>query len=204
MMKADLYLDQVNLPRYWPADVPVSSDDFMDAVKAGETSIDDYSFLTRQQKQALKLVLDADTLLPEIPLTTMPQPVPAELIPVNMPDDNSLVIATGNSRYTLEVLTTIWSWGNTPAYFLLVDCLGNTADMAMVYGEFTPKRLQNALKKSGLEDIVKHRHLIIPGFAAPLKDDFTRMTGWEIEVGPVCAVELPLFLGDRWTFVNPR
>ncbi len=203
-MKANLYLDQVNLPRYWPADAPVSSGDFMDAVKAGTASIDDYSFLTRQQKQALKLVLDADTLLPEIPLTTMPQPVPAELIPVNTPDDSSLVIATGNSRYTLEVLTTIWSWGNTPAYFLLVDCLGNTADMAMVYGEFTPERLQQALKRSGLENLVRHRHLIVPGFTAPLKDDFARMTGWEIEVGPVCAVELPLFLGDRWTFVNPR
>jgi CO dehydrogenase/acetyl-CoA synthase gamma subunit (corrinoid Fe-S protein) len=203
-MKANLYLDQVNLRRYWPADAPISSDDFMDAVKAGTARIDDYSFLTRRQKQALKLVLDADTLLPEIPLTTMPQPVPAELIPVNMPDDSSLVIATGNSRYTLEVLTTIWSWGNTPAYFLLVDCLGNTADMAMVYGEFTPERLQQALKRSGLENLVRHRHLIVPGFTAPLKADFARMTGWEIEVGPVCAVELPLFLGDRWTFVNPR
>jgi len=203
MMKADLYLDQVNLPRYWPADVPVSSDDFMDAVKAGETSIDDYSFLTRQQKQALKLVLDADTLLPEIPLTTMPQPVPAELIPLNTPDDISLVIATGNNRYTLEVLTTVWSWGNTPAYFLLVDCLGNTADMAMVYGEFTAERLREALKESGLEDMVRHRHLIVPGFTEPLKADFARMTGWEIEVGPVCAVELPLFLENRWTFVNP-
>ena len=202
-MKANLYLDQVNLPRYWPADAPISSDDFMDAVKAGTASIDDYSFLTPQQKQALKLVLDADTLLPEIPLTTMPQPVPAELIPVNTPDDSSLVIATGNNRYTLEVLTTVWSWGNTPAYFLLVDCLGNTADMAMVYGEFTPERLQKALKKSGLEDMVRHRHLIVPGFTEPLKADFARMTGWEIEVGPVCAVELPLFLGDRWAFVNP-
>jgi len=202
-MKANLYLDQVNLPRYWPDDAPISSEDFLNEVKAGTASIDDYSFLTRQQKQALKLVLDADTLLPEIPLTTMPQPVPAELIPLNTPDDISLVIATGNNRYTLEVLTTVWSWGNTPAYFLLVDCLGNTADMAMVYGEFTAERLREALKESGLEDMVRHRHLIVPGFTEPLKADFARMTGWEIEVGPVCAVELPLFLENRWTFVNP-
>jgi len=202
-MKANLYLDQVDLQRYWPADAAISSEDFLDTVKAGKSSVDDYTFLTWRQKQAFRLVLDADTLLPEIPLTTLPQPIPAELIPLNKPDEDSLVIATGNNQYTLEVLTTVWSWGTTPAYFLLVDCLGNTADMAIVYGEFTPERLQKALKKSGLENMVRHRHLIVPGFTEPLKADFTRITGWEIEVGPVCAMELPLFLGDRWTFVNP-
>ena len=122
------------------------------------------------------------------------------LFPVNGPDESSLVIVTGNSRLTFEVLGTIWAQGVTPAYFLLVDCLGSTVDMAMVYGEFTPARLVQILRESGLESRVKHRHMIVPGFTAPLALKFAEATNWEVEVGPVCAAELPLFLWDRWMF----
>jgi acetyl-CoA decarbonylase/synthase complex subunit gamma len=70
--------------------------------------------------------------------------------------------------------------------------------MAMVYGDFTPARLAQGVQESGLESRVKHRHMIVPGLTAPLAGDFAAATKWEVEVGPVCAVELPLFLGDRW------
>jgi CO dehydrogenase/acetyl-CoA synthase gamma subunit (corrinoid Fe-S protein) len=41
--------------------------------------------------------------------------------------------------------------------------------------------------------------LIIPGLAAELKDDIEKVTGWPVEVGPVCAAELPCYFGDSWT-----
>ena len=72
--------------------------------------------------------------------------------------------------------------------------------MAVVYGDFTPARLAQVMAESGLESRVKHRHMIVPGLTAPLAADFATATNWEVEVGPVCAVELPLFLGDRWLF----
>ena len=72
--------------------------------------------------------------------------------------------------------------------------------MAVIFGDFTPKRLAQMVRESGLEKIVKHRHMIVPGFTAALADDFATATDWEVEVGPLCAVELPLFLGDRWVF----
>ena len=122
------------------------------------------------------------------------------LFPLNEPDENALVIVSGNSKLTFEILATVWAQGITPGYFLLVNCLGNTVDMAVVYEDFTPKRLLQALKESGLEEKVTYRHLIVPGVTAPLLDDFIVATGWEIEVGPICAVELPLFLGERWIF----
>jgi acetyl-CoA decarbonylase/synthase complex subunit gamma len=75
--------------------------------------------------------------------------------------------------------------------------------MAMVLGEFTPEHLCQALKQSGLEEKTAHRHMIVPGLTAPLAEDFIKATGWEVEVGPICAAELPLFLGDRWTFPDP-
>jgi len=70
----------------------------------------------------------------------------------------------------------------------------------MVFGEFKPERLRRALQRSNLEEKVAHRRMVVPGLTATLAADFAEATGWEIEVGPVCAAELPLFLGERWAF----
>jgi len=198
MQEADLYLTTVDICRYWPENAEISCQDFITSFTAGKHDISDYPFLTAQQFQAFKLVMEAGTYLPSVPLLTVPQPVETGLIPINEPDEKSLVIVTGNNRLTFEVLTTVWAQSITPAYFLLVDCLGNTVDMGMVYGDFTPVRLAKVLKASGLESKVNHRHMIVPGFAAPLANDIAAATNWEVEVGPICAVELPLFLGERW------
>jgi CO dehydrogenase/acetyl-CoA synthase gamma subunit (corrinoid Fe-S protein) len=200
MQEADLYLTSVDICRYWPANAEISCQDFLARSAAGKGNTDDFAFLKTGQLQAFKLVLEAKTYLPPVPLLTVPQPLEGGLFPVNEPDENSLVIVTGNNRLTFEVLATIWARGVTPAHFLLVDCRGNTVDMAMVYGDFTPARLAQALKASGLESRVNHRHMIVPGLTASLAEDFAVATNWEIEVGPVCAVELPLFLGERWIF----
>ena len=198
MQEADLYLTTVDLCRYWPANVEISCKEFITHLAAGEGDIEDYAFLSLGQLQAFKLVLEAKTYLPLVPQLTIPQPMEKGLLPINEPDESSLVIVTGNNRLTFEVLATIWAQGVTPAYFLLVECLGSTVDMAMVYGDFTPTRLAQIVRESGLESRVKHNHMIVPGLTAPLAENFAVATNWEIEVGPVCAVELPLFLGDRW------
>ena len=112
------------------------------------------------------------------------------------------MLVSGNSRITFEVLATVWSQGLTPAYLLLVDCLGHTVDMAMVFSEFTSHRLEQAIKDTNLEGKVAHCRLMVPGLTAPLAAVFADVTGWEIEVGPVCAAELPLFLGKRWIFAE--
>jgi CO dehydrogenase/acetyl-CoA synthase gamma subunit (corrinoid Fe-S protein) len=204
MQEADLYLASVDLCRYWPANAEISCQDFLTRLAAVKGNIDDFAFLKAERLQAFKLVLEARNYLPSVPLLTVPQPLEGGLLPVNEPDENSLVIVTGNNRMTFEVLATIWARGVTPAHFLLVDCRGNTVDMAMVYGDFVPARLAQILRASGLESRVKHRHLIVPGLTASLAEDFAVATNWEVEVGPICAVELPLFLGERWIFSTGR
>jgi hypothetical protein len=200
MPEADLYLNMIDLCRYWPANTEISCKDFLTSLAAGKGDIEDCTFLTPRQLQAFKLVLEAKTYLPSVPQLTVPQPIEKGLFPINEPDESSLVIVTGNNRLTFEVLATIWAQDVTPAYFLLVDCLGSTVDMAMVYGDFTPTRLAQVIAESGLESRVKHRHMIVPGLTASLAANFAVATNWEVEIGPVCAVELPLSLGDRWLF----
>ena len=108
-MEADLYLDKVDFHRYWPESATVSYEDFLAQIKAREIRMDDYSFLGWQQKRALELVLEAERYLPQVPLTTVPQPIETELIPLNTPDENSLVIVSGNNKFTFDVLATVWS-----------------------------------------------------------------------------------------------
>lgn len=200
MADADLYTDQIDIASYWPENATVPFEEFNGKLKTGEADIKDYPFLTQKQFQAFKIVVEADTYLPPVPLLTMPRPTAPELIYMNEPDSASMVLVSGNNEHTIEVMATIWAQGMTPAYFLIVDCLGSTVDMSVIYGEFTPERLVRAIKETGLEDKVNHRKMIIPGYASKLVRDFEQATSWEIEVGPLCGAELPLYLGERWAF----
>lgn len=201
-LEADLYLDRMDLGRYWPADAGLPLQDFLAQMKSGNARPADYPFLTRRRFAAFQLVLSARDFLPSVPLVTVPQPTEPELVPLNAPDENALVLVTGNNTFTFQIMATIWAQGVTPAYFLMVDCLGNTVDMAMVFGTFTPEKFSEALKKSGLDTKVKHRHMIVPGWTSSLAGDLARISNWEVEVGPLCAAEFPLYLGDRWRFVE--
>ena len=200
MAEADLYLDKVDLGWYWPENAGVSCEDFQTQITEGKARIEDFTFLTPKQRHVFGLALNVDNYIPSVPQITVPQPIEAELVFLNSPDEDALVIVSGNNKFTFDVLATVWAQGVTPAYILLVDCLGSTVDMAMIFAEFTPEHLLYALKTSGLETKVRHRRMIVPGFTLPLVSDFTRVTGWQVEAGPVCAAELPLFLGDRWIF----
>jgi len=197
-LKAWLYLDRMDLSRYWPDTGNVSWGEFSARYQGGEMSLEDYPPLSHRQVRAFRLALEAEAYLPDIPSLDVPRPLEPAPLALNEPDDTAPVLVTANSALTLEVLTAVWAQGTTPAYLLPVDCGGNTFDMAMVFGKFTPESLRKTLDRSGLERKLSHRHLIIPGLASTLADECRQITGWEVETGPVCAAELPLFLGERW------
>jgi hypothetical protein len=202
MSQTDLYLSKTDPCQYWPKNAPLPCQKCLARLRGGEANTGDLSFLSSRQVQAFNCLLRAESYLPAVPMITDPRPMDAGLFPINDPDENSLVIVSANSEITFEVLMAVWAQGVTPAYFLLADCLGNTVDMAMIFGEFKPERLSQILLKTELEKKVRHRRLIVPGLARPMAGEFAAATGWEIEVGPVCAAELPLFLGERW--IMPR
>lgn len=197
-LTADLYLNRMDLRRYCPNHA-VPTDARTDAAPgAGVLCPDDCALLSPRQRHAFKVALAASDYLPAIPPLTVPRPIEPALTPVNEPDESALVLVSANNSLTFEVIMTVWAQGLTPAWFLLVNCLGNTVDMAMVFGEFKPQRLAESIEATALARKVAHRHLIVPGFTAPLAEDFRKATGWAVDVGPICAAELPLFLGDRW------
>ena len=203
MLKANLYIDRMDLARYLtPEEVSRSGSqdakDLAARLQAGSLGLADCPFFGPVKSYALSLALRAAEVLPVVQSLELPRPTPPDLFELNEPGPDAPVLLTGNSEFTLTVMTGILSYTVSPLYLLVVDCRGDTVDMAMVYRSFTPQRLDQALDAHRLAERLTHRRLVLPGVLAPLKEELASYTGWDIQVGPICAAELPLFLGEAW------
>ncbi len=86
-----------------------------------------------------------------------------------------------------------------PSYILSVDTEGMSVLTAWAAEKFTPAQVSAAMKKSGLEDMVSHRTLIIPGYVAVMSGELEDTSGWKIVVGPKEASGIPAFLKNLQT-----
>lgn len=69
---------------------------------------------------------------------------------------------------------------------------------AWAAGKFSGDDVGIFVKKSGIEDKIKHKDLIIPGYAAAIAGDVEEeLPGWAITVGPREAAHIPAFLKSR-------
>ncbi|MFZ5452101.1 MAG: hypothetical protein ACOZF2_09575 [Thermodesulfobacteriota bacterium] len=204
MPEANLYIDRIELAPYLtPAECRTAGftdcREFIAALKGGQVRPEDSPALSPAKRYALSLALQAQEILPPVQSLELPRPLPPELYEINEPDAEAPVLVTGNSEFTLTVITALLALTVSPFFLLLVDCRGDTADMAMIYRSFTPQRLDQSLEAHSLKDRVSHRRLIIPGVLAPLKEELAGyLPGWKIAPGPICAAELPLFMGEKW------
>lgn len=200
MIAADLYLNKINFLKYLPQ---------TDCQECGEVSCAQFAkhlkrkirdpaactFLSASQIQAFHLALQGESILAQVPALDLPRPGTTGLVEINHPGESSLILISGNSEFTQEVLTSIMAYTLSPYWLLFADCRGDTVDMAMVYQSLEAEKILVAL-----EDLPAHqrREMILPGFAFPLKQPLERQVEWQVKVGPLCIAELPLFLGDDW------
>jgi hypothetical protein len=203
MMYANLYIDRIDLAPYLTREeahqAGVGDPKALAAkLREGSLSLDECPFFSPVKRYALSLALRANEVLPPVQSLEFPRPVPPDLFEINDPGPRDPVLVTGNSEFTLTVLTGLLAATVSPYYLLLVDCRGDTVDMAMVYRSFTPQRLDQALTTHRLAGRLEHRRLILPGILAPLREELAAYTGWELRPGPICAAELPLFMGEAW------
>jgi len=202
---ADLYLDRIDISKYFPAEICKSS--------CGLTSCKEWIQILKERKSrgkidkqilvdfndyALETVLSLDSIIPPIPITQHPISGSLGLHEINQPTPESPVLVTGNALATQEVILAILATTITPFYLLFVDCLGHTVDMAMVYKTFTAEKVLEGIEATKLASLVNHRELILPGITAPLQPEIEKKTGWKVRVGPYCAGELPLFFKKIW------
>jgi len=159
-------------------------------------------------KYAGIVVLDGDQPWQLLPVLTVRQniytdpqkPVQVEpkLYKVGEPDENSPLMFTTNFSLTYYTVQGEVEASRVPAYILAVDTEGTSVLTAYSGEKLTEKTVADAMKKADVENVVKHRKLIIPGYVAVMSGKLEEVTGWEILVGPREASMIPKYLQTVW------
>ena len=114
---------------------------------------------------------------------------------INNPDENSPVLITSNFSLTYFIVSGEMENSKIPSYLLVKDTEGLSVMTAWAAGKFVADAIGPFVKKCGIEDKVKHRKLIIPGYAASESGGLEEeLPGWEILVGPREGSLIPAYL----------
>ena len=114
---------------------------------------------------------------------------------INNPDENSPVLITSNFSLTYFIVSGEMENSKIPSYLLVKDTEGLSVMTAWAAGKFVADAIGPFVKKSGIEDKVKHRKLISPGYAASESGGLEEeLPGWEILVGPREGSLIPAYL----------
>jgi acetyl-CoA decarbonylase/synthase complex subunit gamma len=125
-----------------------------------------------------------------------PMAVEEKYYEVGEPDESSPVLVTSNWALTYFLVSSAVEATKVPAYICVKDAEGLGVLTAWAAGKFSGDSVGTFIRKSGVENKVKHRKLVIPGKVARIKgelEDALKME-WEIVVGPKETTGIGAFL----------
>ena len=113
------------------------------------------------------------------------------------PNENSPVLISTNFSLTYFIVSGEIENSKVPSYLLVKDTEGLSVMTSWAAGKFVADAIAPFVKKSGIEDKIKHRKLIIPGYAAAESGGLEEeLPGWEIMVGPREGAHIPAYLKE--------
>jgi len=149
--------------------------------------------------------IDSWALLPVLTLrqniyTDPRKPVAVEsgLKKFGEPNEESPVLVTSNFALTYYTVASDIESAKINCHLLVLDTEGLSVQTSVAGKKFTASKLAGLIKSTGIEGRVKHRKIVIPGYAARLKGDIEDSTGWEVMVGPIDSSGIPKFLEENW------
>lgn len=111
------------------------------------------------------------------------------------PKENSPLMVTTNFSLTYYSVEPEIINSKIPSWLLVVDTDGLSVLTAWAAEKFTPEKVVESLKKENVEEKVKNKRLIIPGYVATMSSKLGNLLPeWEIIVGPKEASGIPKFL----------
>lgn len=126
-----------------------------------------------------------------------PMVVSEDIYPLTGPGEDSPVVITCNFSLTYFIVSGEIEGSKVPSWLLIKDTEGLSVLTAWAAGKFGADLIAQFVKKSGIEDKVKHRDLIIPGYLASIKGELEEeLADWNIIIGPREAGHLPVFLKE--------
>lgn len=117
---------------------------------------------------------------------------------VGTPGPDAPVLMTVNFSLTYFTVQGYLEASRVPCYLLIVDTEGLSVLTAVAAGKLSETLVKESIIKFGLDALVSHRTIIIPGYAAPLSGRIEEVTGWKVMVGPRDAAEIGEYLVQEW------
>lgn len=125
----------------------------------------------------------------------IPMSVEQKVYEIGEPTDEAPILITSNWALTYFIVASEIEGSKVPSWLCVKDTEGLGVLTGWAAGKFSGDSIGPFIKKSGIEDRVKHRKLIIPGKVARIKGELEEaLPGWEIVVGPREASEIPAYL----------
>lgn len=128
----------------------------------------------------------------------VPMQVEQKVYKIGEPTPESPLFVTTNFSLTYFIVSGEIENSKVPGYLAVMDCEGLSVLTAWAAGKFTASKIAQFIKESEVENNIKHRELIIPGYVAILSGALEdKLEGWKITVGPREANGIPAFLKSR-------
>jgi acetyl-CoA decarbonylase/synthase complex subunit gamma len=113
----------------------------------------------------------------------------------NKPTFESPLLTTTNFSLTYFSVAGELDGSGTPAWLLICDAEGMSVLTAWAAGKFDAETIAKAVKAHGAGDKISHKKITLPGHVAVLSGELEEeLPGWEIQVGPREAVDIPAYL----------
>ena len=126
-----------------------------------------------------------------------PMTVEQGIYEINGPDENSPICITTNFSLTYFIVSGEIEASRIPTWLLIMDTEGLSVMTAWAAGTFVGDAVGMFVNKCGILDKVKHKKLIIPGYAAAISGDLEEeVKDSEVLVGPRDAAQIAKFLKE--------
>lgn len=124
-----------------------------------------------------------------------PIQVEAKVYPIGEPNESSPVFVTTNFSLTYFIVSGEIENTGISAWLLVPDCEGMSVLTAWAAGKFGGAKIGAAVKEFGLDEKMKIKNLIIPGYVAMILGEAEEaLPGWHVMVGPQEAGDLESFV----------
>ena len=114
------------------------------------------------------------------------------------PDENSPVLLTTNFALTYYTVASDIESAKVDCYLVVVDTEGISVESAVAGRKLTADIVSEAIASFKVGDLVKHRHLLIPGRAARLSGEIQEVSGWTVSVGPLDSSGIASYVEEKW------
>jgi acetyl-CoA decarbonylase/synthase complex subunit gamma len=174
----------------------LSGDDMPSLVSDATTLICKYCSILVLNRMDLSLLLPLMMLRQNV-YTDPQKPIQVEpkVYPIGEPGSDSPVVVTTNFSLTYFLVSGEIENSGVPAHLVVVETEGMSVLTGWAAGKFTGAKVAAAVKASGLQEQIKCRKVIIPGYVSQISGEVEEgLPGWEVLVGPGEAIDIAPYM----------